>query len=227
MTIASILPVIASAVVAAPEPLPELLQTQAWSGEIVHPLRYARVEFSDGPVIRLADPWIEPSAGPRGGNCSRGVAFDCIDVHWPGDLQNRCGMPATVRYFFGPAYNNPNTFDDLVIEPAARGSSAFEAILCLYKGLSEPTYIVVAIFEDCDPQHCGIDTDGDGDPDVPGANITSAFIFDYGIPPVGSSLFVIDLCDDPTGFILPADGAGGQSLTVFHSGTDTDGDGLP
>src|SRR5262252_3655173 len=100
-----------------------------FSGNAVHPLRYAKVQVDARSVTtQVIGPWLELSGNQRDGACSSGKAFDALDADWPdgGDpvldpAGNRCARPVSSRYWFGATYNNPNSVDDLTVDPASNG----------------------------------------------------------------------------------------------------------
>lgn len=153
-------------------------------GEVVRvdPVRIASMEKVDGKYVQTSE-WVD-YGGFTGRQVDAGCLFDCFGRNWgPGSNGVPTGCP---RYFFGPAYNVPNSNDDL---RQHRNGRVTEFDWEFFWSVPVPTRLLAAVFV------------GGGDPDAC-TSLTSGpgFILDYGVLASGGGPYFsgVDLSLLPT-----------------------------
>lgn len=208
---------------------PKRVAIDAWPPAAVA-LRAIRVEpTGDGTWNPLGE-WFAPIGGTRGavGECSDGVAFNSAALHpnlfFPDPPDPNCASYG----WFGPTHRNVRHANDFQVETAYAGGVGRELGFVWHNAVDgERQLIAFSTYENGAPDSCGLDTNGDGQPDVVMSGHLSTFVIDFGPRPFGSQYAHASLCADSVGLRLPVDGRGMYEMIIARAFDDTNGDGTP
>ena len=182
------------------------LQT-AGPGTMVQAVRYAPVSMIDGQP-QIVGEWKDYQGG-QGNSRASGFLWDCFQADTAGAPIGglECGLPGDgYRWYFGSAYHNPFSVNDMSMDDGNEGTFATRSGFAWYWTAPAPTQCYVLVFtsdeyitDACDSTPAG----GDG------------WAFDFGILNPGGYYYTnVDFGDGSTdGWDMPADGDG----TVIHA----------